>query len=439
MLDNHPRWRKLLILPPIALGILVLMLMASNRQPPLKVERGEPTKLVRTVEARQLELIPVAEGYGAVQPARVWSAVAQVAGRIVDIHPRLRDGEIISEGSLLLQIDPADYQLNLAQAEAELAELEVEASNAKASLSIEERSLGIAQREFQRVSKLAKKGTASQSAVDDAERNLLASRNAVQNVKNTLALIPTKRKVLEAKRTQAERDLANTRLLAPFNLRVANMSIEVDQYVSKGETLLAGDAVDRIEVIARFPMTSLRRLFIGREQRDISAEILNGNLADFVALKPRVRLDLGTTIAEWEAEFVRFSDNVDPETRTMGVVVAVDRPFEKIEPGIRPPLSKGMFVQVLLQGKPQAERIVIPRSAVRDGVVYLADGENRLRRQPVDLLFSQGEISIVASGIAAGEKIVVSDLVPAVSGMQLETKTDKEVAQAIVSAARGEQ
>ncbi|MEW8523600.1 MAG: efflux RND transporter periplasmic adaptor subunit [Candidatus Thiodiazotropha endolucinida] len=439
MLDNHPHWRKLLILPPIALGILVLMVMAGNRQPPQKVERGEPTKLVRTVEARQLELVPVAEGYGTVQPARVWNAVAQVAGRIVDIHPRLRDGEIISEGSLLVQIDPADYQLNLAQAEAELAELEVEASNAKASLSIEERSLGIAQREFQRVSKLAKKGTASQSAVDDTERNLLASRNAVQNVKNTLALIPTKRKVLAAKRTQAERDLQNTRLLAPFNLRVANMSIEVDQYVGKGETLLAGDAVDRVEIIARFPMASLRRLFIGRERRDITTDILEGNLADFVALKPRVRLDLGTTIAEWEAEFVRFSDNVDPETRTMGVVVAVDRPFEKIEPGIRPPLSKGMFVQVLLQGKPQPERIVIPRSAIRDGVVYLADEESRLRRQPVDLLFSQGEISIIASGVTAGQKIIVSDLVPAVSGMRLETKTDTEIEEALAAAAKGEQ
>jgi multidrug efflux pump subunit AcrA (membrane-fusion protein) len=147
---------------------------------------------------------------------------------------------------------------------------------------------------------------------------------------------------------------------------------------------------------------------------------------------------MGTTIAEWSAEFVRFSDNVDPQTRTMGVVVAVDRPFEKIDPGTRPPLSKGMFVQVLLQGKPQPGRIVVPRSAVRDGIVYLADAENRLRRQPVELLFNQGELSVIASGIEAGERIVVSDLVPAVSGMQLETRPDEELAQAITEAARGE-
>lgn len=335
-------------------------------------------------------------------------------------------------------ITSADYVLNLAQAEAALAELDVEEANAKASLSIEQRSLGIAQREFKRITQLAAKGTASQSNVDDTERNLLNSRNAVQNVKNILALIPTKRKVLQAKQTQAERDLENTRILAPFNLRVANMRIETDQYVGKGETLLEGDAVDRVEVIAQFPMSSLRRLFIGREQTAISADILDGKLAEFVAFQSQVRLDMGTTIAEWEAEFVRFSDNVDPETRTMGVVVAVDKPFDKVKPGIRPPLSKGMFVQVVLRGKPQPNRIVVPRSAVRDGAVYLADDESRLRRQPVKILFNQGEVSVIASGITAEQQIVVSDLVPAVSGMRLQTKPDEEITQAVLNAARGE-
>ncbi|MCU7861146.1 MAG: efflux RND transporter periplasmic adaptor subunit, partial [Candidatus Thiodiazotropha sp. (ex Lucinoma kastoroae)] len=193
-----------------------------------------------------------------------------------------------------------------------------------------------------------------------------------------------------------------------------------------------------VEVIAQFPMSSLRRLFIGREQTAISADILDGKLAEFVAFQSQVRLDMGTTIAEWEAEFVRFSDNVDPETRTMGVVVAVDKPFDKIKPGIRPPLAKGMFVQVVLRGKPQPNRIVVPRSAVRDGAVYLADDESRLRRQPVKILFNQGEISVIASGITAEQQIVVSDLVPAVSGMLLQTKPDEEITQAVLNAARGE-
>jgi hypothetical protein len=140
-----------------------------------------------------------------------------------------------------------------------------------------------------------------------------------------------------------------------------------------------------------------------------------------------VRLDLGNYVAEWQAEFVRFSDQVDPQTRTMGVVVAVDRPFEKVRLGYRPPLSKGMFVQVVMRGKSPAPRLVIPRNAVRNGTVYVAGADDRLRRQPVEVLFTQEDYSIIASGLTPGERVIVSDLIPAVSGMLLRPRIDEEL------------
>ncbi len=436
--DKHPRRRMLLILPPIAVGVLVLMLMAGNRKPPVQAATETAAKPVRIFQVRQVDLVPVAEGYGSVKPAQLWTAVAEVSGRIVELHPRLRDGEILPAGTLLLRVDPVDYQLNLAQAEAELAELEVEQTNARASLDIEQRNLKIAEREFERISKLAAKGTASQSNLDDAERTLLNSRNAVQNIRNTLALMPTKRKVLEAKRTQAERDLENTRIVAPFNLRVANMQIETDQFVSKGQSLLEGDSVDRVEVLAQFPLSTLRRLFIGRDDIHADNALMGENLPQLVQLDPLVRLDMGTTQAEWRAEFVRFSDTVDPQTRTMGVVVAVDKPFEKIEPGVRPPLSKGMFVQVLLRGRVQPQRLVVPRAAVRDGQLYLVDEAQRLQRRAVEVLFNQGPLSVLKNGLAAGDRVVVSDLVPAVDGMPLKPQEDESLSEAVAAATRGE-
>ena len=47
---------------------------------------------------------------------------------------------------------------------------------------------------------------------------------------------------------------------------------------------------------------------------------------------------------------MRFSDQVDPHTRTIGVVIGVDRPLEKAIPGQRPRCPKGMFVQVVING-----------------------------------------------------------------------------------------
>jgi hypothetical protein len=152
-----------------------------------------------------------------------------------------------------------------------------------------------------------------------------------------------------------------------------------------------------------------------------------------IALDPVVRLDLGNHVAEWEAEFVRFSDTVDPETRTMGVVVAVDDPFDKVIPGYKPPLSKGMFVNVVLSGKQSMQRVLVPRSAVRANTVYVVDENNRLRRRPVKILFSQDDISVIDEGLEPGERVVVSDLVPAVDGMLLQVQLDEDLNQSLIA------
>ena len=423
--------RKLLILPPIAIGILALIVMAASKQPPVQTDRGEPKRTVRIIEVPLIDLSPMAEGFGSVQPARVWTAVSQVAGNITYIHPKLRNGEILTEATELVHIDPRDYEIALAQTTAELNELEVQEKNARASLQIEQRNLKLAKDELDRIRKLVKKGTASQSKADETERAMLSYSASVQNLKNSLALVPSQRSLLEARRSLAERDLERTIITAPFDMRVANLNIEADQYVPVGQNLFEGDAVDRVEVEAQVAMSSLRRLFIGRPSMRIDFERLNEDFADLIAIDPVVRLDLGNHVAEWVAEFVRFSDTVDPETRTMGVVVAVDNPFDKVIPGYKPPLSKGMFVKVIMKTHRSAQRIVVPRSAVRGGSVFVVDEENRLRRRNVKVLFSQLDISVIEEGLEPGERIVVSDLIPAVDGMLLQVEIDEDLTRTL--------
>ncbi len=436
--ERSPLWRKLLLVPPIALGVLVLLWIAAGKEPPATARRGEPTRTVRVIEALELDLIPTAEGYGPVRPARVWEAVAQVKGRVVEAHPRLRDGEILGRGTELLRIDPVDYELALAETKAELAELEVQEQNARTSLAIETRNLALARQELERARRLVKKGTTSRSAVDKAERTVLGARAAEQNLRNTLALIPVRRKTLQAKVERAERNLAHSLIRAPFDLRVADLKVEADQFVSVGQTLFAGDAVDQAEIEVQVAMSSLRRLFIGRPEFKLDPARLSEQLTTLLGFSPRVRLDLGNYQAEWEARFVRFDDAVDAQTRTMGVVVAVDGPYDKVIPGYRPPLSKGMFVQVVLRGKSHRARILVPRSAVRDGTVLVVDQDHRLRRRPVTVLFSQGQISVIEQGLTPGEQVLVSDLVPAVEGMLLQPTVDKKLVAVLTAAAEGD-
>jgi RND family efflux transporter MFP subunit len=429
--------RKLLILPPLLVGILVLAYMISSRQAPVKTTQIEPTRSVRVVDVPLINLVAVAEGYGPVKPARVWTAVSQVSGSVAYIHPKLRDGEILVEGTELVHIDPQDYKIARAQASAEVLELDMREKNALASLNIEKRNLKLATSEFERIRELAKQGTAAQNTSDQAERAMLAYEAAVQNQKNTLALVPAQRSLLKARLSLADRNLDHTIIRAPFDLRVANLKIEEDQYVPKGQSLFEGDSIDRVEIKAQVAMSSLRRLFIGRPAIKIDFNRLDESFAELIAIDPVVQLDMGNHIAEWQAEFVRFSDIVDPETRTMGVVVAVDDPFDKVIPGYKPPLSKGMFARVVFSGKITMKRIVVPRSSVRAGTVFVVDKDSRLRRRAVSILFSQGDISVIEEGLKQGERIVVSDLVPAVDGMLLEVEVDEALSKRLQAAGAG--
>ena len=161
---------------------------------------------------------------------------------------------------------------------------------------------------------------------------------------------------------------------------------------------------------------------------------MDDGMAEFAGLQPLIQMDMGGYLAEWQAEFVRFSDNIDNETRTIGVVVALDKPFEKVIPGQRPPLSKGMFVKVRLRGRIQPQQLVVPRNAVREGKVLLVDGDNRLQIVAVEKRFDQDDISVIRSGVEAGQQLVVSDLVPAVAGMSLAPRPDPALQQRLDSA-----
>lgn len=426
MTKNKTSFLKMLwIIPPVVIGLAFFMVMTSGKQPPALSELSEKEQTVRIMNIEQTDFVPVAQGFGEVRPAQIWKAIAQVSGRIISTHERLQDGEIIQQGEQLLKIDPVDYELNLAQAETQLAELDVQQSNTQSSLKIEQKNLDLAQKEYERLQQLVKKGSVSQSSADAAERNMLTSRAQVQNLKNSLSLLPSQKKLQQAKITQAQRDLANTEILAPFNLRVADLAIESDQFVGVGQNMFSGDSVDRIEIVAQVALFNLKNLFTTMSEAPTDLRsITSSRLNELTGFKPTVRLDMGNgEFATWDARFVRFSDRVDSQTRTLGVVVAVDNPLKKIIPGIRPPLSKGMFVEVEIAGHTQNDSIVIPRFALREGRVYVMNSENRLEIREVTRLYDQQAFSIIKSGLIAGDNLVLSDLVPAVEGMLLKPAT----------------
>jgi len=445
--------RKVLFLPPVFAGIAVLIWLARSGQAPVQVPPAEIVRPVRVITVPAVEFVPRALGYGHVQPGRIWEAVAEVGGRIIEKHSRLEPGELVSSGEVILRIDPTDYELAVESArarvqgaEAQIAEIDVRAENTRRSLTIEQGGLSLAETDLARKRTLLQRGSVSQASVDEAERTVLSLRQSVQVQNSALDMIPAEREaatanlaLYQSELRQAERDLERTVIATPFDGRVAAVNVEERQFAAAGQVLAILDGVDQAEVAAQIPLDRVRQLVAGSSVKitDPSPENLGQAFAQ-LGLTAIVRLTAGDFKASWPARVARLRESVDPGTRTIGLVVAVDEPYRLVEVGRRPPLTKNMFVEVELHGQPIPDRLVVPRAALHEEMVYVVGDDNRLERRKVTIGARQSDFAVVDEGLAAGETIVVTDLVPAVDGMMLRPVEDHALLDRLIASATGE-
>ncbi len=450
---SSQRIRKWLIVPPLVAGVVAVVLLRMNRRELASRPPAEFARTLRFIKVPVVDVVPRVIGYGTAKPRHVWRAVAEVEGRLIQIHPELESGAMLKKGELVLKIDPREYELAVAkleadirQVKAQLKELAVREANDRELLKLEERSLQLTENQLKRLQSLLERNSVSASQVDDQMRAVLAQRRSVQTIRNALKLYPLERHSLEAllavKQASLERaqlDLAKTSIRCPFDCRVGDVVLQVGQFVRAGEVLFEAQGTDVTEVEAQVPLNQLRNL-IDRNIKlsqpvTMSAESVR-KLFNFDVI---VRYRIGDFEAEWKARVDRMREHIEPQTHTIGLVVAVDKPYEKAIPGKRPPLVEGMFCEVEFRGKPRKQRAVIPRLALRSrNTVFVLDEQNRLRRRSVEVEFSQANFLCLRSGLKPNERLIVSDPAPAIEGMLVDPVEDRDLAQRIKAEATGQ-
>jgi len=439
--------KRLLTLLPIVVAVLVVASLLMHRASPVKKPVGESIRTLRIIKTPLVELVPRAKGYGVAEPGQVWEAVAEVKGTVLSMHPRLKSGELIEAKNILVQIDPTEYELAVARLEARIEEirasinkLATDKENMKQLLAIEQRSIELALKLLERKRALAKRNAISFDEVDREEKSFLQQKQTVQQLKNSLSLIPSQQKALNANLSAwhtdlklAKINLSKTVILAPFDCRLGDLSIEVGQFVHTNQSLfkIHGTAVTNIE--ARFQIDELRNI-IGEGKREkfksgIDADAIKQLFSD---VKVLLRLQNSDWSTEWEARIDRIREVVDSQTREIRVVVAVDRPYEQAVPGERPVLMPGMFCEVELQGQVRPKRIVLPRSALYGNSVFVVDEQDRLNKRQVAVDFVQSDFVVIKSGLSGNEIIVVSDPSPAIIGMKVSSIADDALRQRLM-------
>ncbi|MEQ1408257.1 HlyD family secretion protein [Neorhizobium sp. Rsf11] len=214
----------------------------------------------------------------------------QLAGYLVDVP--VQDYQRVKKGDLIARIDDRIYTQKLEQAKATLAAAEATLANseqshksaeakiasAKAAVESANAALEVARTTYERTEGLLEKNIASQS---EAEKNRAAFNQAQAAVhqaeaaelvaEQDLNTIVVSRRSLEASVESAkaavelaEIDLANTRITAPQDGTLGEMTGRIGQYVSVG-TQIGSVVPDHVWVVANFKETQLAGMRPGQE------------------------------------------------------------------------------------------------------------------------------------------------------------------------------
>ncbi len=426
-----------LVLVIVGLGVAGFLALKATKPAPPEKKTEEAQRVVRVIDAQKEDFRVTIQESGNVEPETVLDIVAEVPGRLVHVSDSLRVGYFVSEGELLLEIDPREYRLSIAEAKAAIAQLKAEKAkleqqrqNIKRNLAVEEKKLELARSELERKHSLLASGSLSQSEVDRQELEYKQVEVSMLNQQNALALLKSEEDLIEAKieATKAQMEMAEiklekTRIYAPFDGRVQAESVEPGSYVQVGQQLAVIYDISSMEIVLNLSPTKLRPLMQGRKEKTDGP-----NLTDLKKVNQWIRergaqgtVSYGVgdeTIAEWPARVTRLKAGLDETTRTIPVVVEVKEPFKRAEPGVTPPLLPGMFVTVTLQGPLLEDVFKVPRNALHESFVYLVE-DGRLATREVDVMFRTRDYAVISKGLEEGDKIVVTPLSIPIPGMKL--------------------
>lgn len=373
IMETAKNWRLGLM---FFLAVLVSACDFIQAEEPPAAPPAMPPAQVATlkVESRDVEL--EYEYVGQVSASREVEIRARVTGIV---EKRLyTEGSVVEAGSVLFQIEPSFYEVQLLQAEAEQAAAEAE--------------LKRAEREFRRLNGMTSKTLVSQNEVDNAEST------------RDLALAAVR--LAEARVKSANINLNYTQVTAPIN-GIAGRALKVEGGLAEeGNNSLLTTLAQIDPVYVNFGVSESEQLGIRQDLREGTLHIPENGFK--VMLYASNGQDL---LHQGKLDFQDYK--IDSRTGNFAMRATVSN-----SDGL---LAPGQFVKVKLQGAVRRNAIVLPQRAVLDDprgkfVYVAAQGESGppvATKKPVVVGQWVNNVNgierawIVRSGLEPGEEVVV--------------------------------
>ncbi len=368
--------RKWYVFP---LMTLVLFAGCSKEVPQ---ETQLPPPLVSTMEVTA-EDVPVSASYmGQTMGYLSVEVRAQVPGIL---KKRLyKEGDYVTQGQLLFEIDPATAEASLEQARARLAQSSAQYSNAK--------------RELDRIIPLYQRNAVSQRDRDQAQATFDSAKATMESS--------------QASVREAEIQLGYTKVKAPISGYTSSQTRNEGNLITldaQGSLLTTINQTDPMYVA--FAISSSEVMLLKRMAVEGKAtEMKEGAPVSLSLIDGGVYPQRGVISV--------IDTQIDPYTSTLRVRAEFPNPK-----GI---LLPGQFATVTVGGSTLLNAILIPQKAVlqsaKGPMVYVVDAENKANLTPIKFSDTFGQYFYVEDGVKPGDKIVVEGVNKIVPGQVVNAK-----------------
>ncbi len=333
------------------------------------------------------------------------SRVLTLAGQfqpyqVVDVHPKVSGymkrinvdiGDIVHQGQTLAILEVPELRAELEQSVFQLKQSQQEIALAQQEIKRAEALNFALHAQYDRLKQAAatRPGLIAQQELDDARAKDLDSQAQIDAAKAAMAAAQQHAEAARAEneRVQALEDYTN--VTAPI------AGVVIWRYADTGALIQGGtNSNDSTLPIVRLSQSTLLRLRVPVPEDDIQY-VHEGGLVD-------VRVD--AINRSFTGKIVRFTRDVNFETRTMETEVDVDNKDLSIAPG--------MYANTALQLAHAENTVTIPVEALclnaqGQQTVYVLDADNRIHIRNVQIGIQGSKLAQITSGVAPGERVLI--------------------------------
>jgi RND family efflux transporter MFP subunit len=319
--------------------------------------------------------------------------------QVVDVHPKVSGymkkinvdiGDMVHEGQTLAVLEVPELKAQLQQTVFAVEQSKEEVTRTQHDINRAIATHAALHAGYQRLLEASQghPGLIAQQELDDAQAKDLASEAQVDAAKAAMA---------SAKQRAGESESDNQRVQALHDYTTVQAPISgvvIWRYADTGALIQGGTNSNNQDLpIVRLSQSTLLRLRVPVPENDVRYIHQGDQL--------QVRVDaIGRSLT---GKIVRFTRDVNFETRTMETEVDVENRDLSISPG--------MYANTMLRLAHIENVVTIPIEALvlngRKQVVYVLDNNNHVQQRSVDIGMEGSKLAEIRSGLQPGEKVIV--------------------------------